>query len=150
MVDKKVIDFAKYVANCAGMDAEKINVYDYDLRRVYFTYNNAEYGIRTWNINNYMIESYTLYKYIPDETGSHGEEVYSGENYIYDEKVRNIREQQEREIEIKTTIYNMVSTLISEEFYQWMEDNWATIEKLDEFDMIMDYYIHGENSAYAY
>ena len=63
------------------------------------------------------------------------------------EKILKERKKQE---EISLTIYIMVNVLMSDDFRQWMEDNWETIEKLEEFHQIMDYYIHGENSAYAY
>ena len=56
-----------------------------------------------------------------------------------------------KDIEIKTSIYNMIGVLASDDFYKWMFDNWETIENngLDEFGQIMDLYIHGENSGYS-
>lgn len=73
--------FAKYVAKCAGIDADKIDVFEVDLDRVYFRSGADEYIIRMWNITNEEVREYTLYRMVADERGSHGEEVYYGEHY---------------------------------------------------------------------
>lgn len=52
--------------------------------------------------------------------------------------------------EIRTTIYNMVGVLMADDFKEWMEENWYIIKDLDEFNKIMDLYIHGTNSGYYF
>lgn len=81
MMNENVNRFAKYVANSAGLDADKIEVLDYDLDRVYCSYNGTEYNIRMWSITNEEVRDYTLYRMVSDGRGSHGEAVYHGEHY---------------------------------------------------------------------
>ena len=73
--------FAKYVAKCAGLDADKIVVRTYDLDRVYLSYDGTEYTIRMWNISNAEVKDYTLFRMVSDGSGYLGEEVYRGEHY---------------------------------------------------------------------
>lgn len=65
------------------------------------------------------------------------------------QRLEEIRKEQQKQEEISLTIFNMVSVLMSEDFRQWMDNNWATIENLEEFHQIMDLYINGKSSAYA-
>lgn len=44
--------------------------------------------------------------------------------------------------DISITIYNMVAVLMSDEFREWMSDNWLEVSKLEEFEDIMSYYLH--------
>lgn len=83
MVNENVKKFAMYVAAEAGLDASLIDIYDNDLYRVYFNYNNEDYTIRMWDINNTEVLSYTLFITVKDATGSHGESVYRGEHYKF-------------------------------------------------------------------
>lgn len=77
--------FAKYVANCSGLNEELIEVYAADLDRIYIKYNDTEeYIIRLWNWDAENIYEYTLFKIVPDNTGSHGIAIYTGENYYLD------------------------------------------------------------------
>ena len=80
-MNKSIEVFAKYVAQSAGLDADKFQVLDYDLYRVYCSYNGAGYDIRMWNITNEEVREYTLYRMVSDGRGSHGEPVYRGEHY---------------------------------------------------------------------
>ena len=75
--------FAKYVAKSTGLDADKIEVLDYDLDRVYCSYNGAEYNIRMWNITNEEVRAYALFRMVSNGKSSHGEEVYCGEHYYF-------------------------------------------------------------------
>ena len=80
-MNKNVEFFAKYVAKCAGLDADKVVLRTYDLDRVYLSYDGTEYTIRMWNINNAEVKDYTLFRMVSDGSGYHGEEVYRGEHY---------------------------------------------------------------------
>ena len=46
--------------------------------------------------------------------------------------------------EAKETIYNMVSVLMSDEFKEWMIDNWNIISELEEFCDIMWLYLKND------
>lgn len=80
-MNKNIEFFAKYVAKCAGLNADKVEVWTYDLDRVYLKYDGTEYTIRMWNITNAEVKDYTLFRMVFDGSGYHGVEVYRGEHY---------------------------------------------------------------------
>ena len=62
-----------------------IEILDYDLDRVYLEVNDVEFTIRMWNVidipKGYKIV-WTFFKDIPNEYGSHGEEIGCGESFV--------------------------------------------------------------------
>lgn len=82
-MNENVNRFAKYVALSAGMDENRVEVLDYDLDRVYLSYNGTEYNIRMWSITSEEVQAYTLYRMVSEGRASHGEEVFAGEHYYF-------------------------------------------------------------------
>lgn len=77
----------------AGLTPQEVIIDDFEFsRNIFLRIDNEEYDIRTWNFEAIAIDKnrktcaelirYSLYKIIQDEHGSHGEEIYYGEERI--------------------------------------------------------------------
>ena len=85
--------FVSDVITHAALSPKQVIIEDFEFsRNIFLTIDNEEYSIRTWNFESIGIDKnrktcaelvrYSLYKFIQDEDGSYGEEIYYGEEKI--------------------------------------------------------------------
>lgn len=80
MVNNELLTFVLSVCNEAGFDIEKVNIIDYDLKRVYLAVDSESnnYNIRLWDILPNAIR-YSLFELVKDS----GKPIIESQYYFF-------------------------------------------------------------------